>query len=341
MVDATHTSFAAGDRSYFSFIKKDIHRMAEDAGFTAKRLADLDLIVSEITSNLHKYAVDGELLAGLFREGENYYIELISIDNGPGMLSAQKMMVDGVSTAGTLGMGLGSIKRLSDKFDIYSAKGWGTILLSRIYSKNILPVVSELRARLDVRQIVVALPGQQKSGDGTYHKVSDEYFKLMVADGLGHGDAANHAVNEAVKAFRSCPWHSPAEIINYIHKSIKGTRGMVATIIVFDFKLKKWKVAGVGNITTRMSNIMEIKNLMSHNGIIGLNIPSTINDQEVSLDQYHQVSSCSDGIKARWEWSKFPGINRCDLTIQAAAIYKDFARRTDDMSVVLAKINLR
>jgi len=341
MVDATHTSFAAGDRSYFSFIKKDIHRIAEEAGFTAKRLADLDLIVSEITTNLHKYAVDGEILVGSFREGENQYIELISIDNGPGMLSAQKMMEDGISTAGTLGMGLGSIKRLSDKFDIYSLKGWGTILLSRIYSNNTAPLPSESRSRLEVRPMVLTMPGQRKSGDGTYYKVSAEYLKLLVADGLGHGEEANHAVNEAVNAFRSCPWHSPAEILKYIHNSIRGTRGMVGTIIVFDFALNKWKVAGVGNITTRMSNVVEIKNLMSHNGIIGLNIPNRIIEQEISLEQFHQITACSDGIKARWEWSKFPGINRCDLSIQAAAIYKDYARQTDDMSVIMAKINIR
>jgi len=340
MVDATHTRFTANDRSYFSIIKKDIHQQAEEAGFDKKRLADLDLVVSELTSNLHKYAVDGEILAGSFKDGDNHYIELISIDNGPGMVSPQKMMEDGVSTSNTLGMGLGSIKRLSDKFDIYSMKEWGTVVLSRIYKNNISSK-SETAARLDVRPLVIAMPGQKKSGDGSYYKITEQYFKLLVADGLGHGEEANHAVNEAVNAFRSCPFNSPSDIIKYIHQSIRGTRGMVGTVVVYDFEKKTWNVAGVGNITTRMSNFLDIKNLMSHNGIIGLNIPNTINDQEVSMDSYHQVTLCSDGIKARWEWSKFAGINRCDLSIQAAAIYKEFARQTDDMSVVMAKINLR
>ena len=340
MVDATHKRFIASDRSYFSIIKKEIHEKAAAAGFEPNKLADLNLIVSEMTSNLHKYATDGEILAGSFTQGANHYIELISIDHGPGMANPQKMMEDGHSTTSTLGLGLGSIKRLSDKFDIYSIKGWGTIMLSRIYKKSNTSL-SETTANMDIRPLVIAMPGQEKSGDGTYYKISEQHFKLLVADGLGHGEEANHAVNEAVKAFKSCPYHSPAEILKYLHQSIRGTRGMVATVVVFDFNTRKWKVAGVGNITTRMSNFMDIKNLMSHNGIIGLNIPTTINDQEVSFDDYHQIALCSDGIKSRWEWSKFPGINRCDLSIQAAAIYKEFARQTDDMSVVMVKINLR
>ena len=66
MVDATHIRFAASDRSYFSGIKKDIRNHVEEAGFEDKKLGDLDLIASEMTSNLHKYAKDGELLLGLF-----------------------------------------------------------------------------------------------------------------------------------------------------------------------------------------------------------------------------------------------------------------------------------
>ena len=340
MVDATHIRFLASDRSYFSIIKKAINLQAEEAGFPANRLADLDLVVSEMTSNLHKYATDGEILAGLFEESGNQYIELISIDRGPGMNYPHKMVENGVSTSGTLGLGLGSIKRLSDKFDIYSLKGWGTILLSRIYKKKPDPR-SGLAALLDVRPLVITMPGEQKSGDGSYYKITDQYFKLLVADGLGHGQEANYAVNEAINAFRSCPYHSPTEILKYIHNCIKQTRGIVATAVVFDFNSKKWKIAGVGNITARMSNFLEIKNQMSYNGIIGHNMPPVMADMEIALENFHQITLCSDGLNSRWEWTKFPGINRCDLSIQAAAIYKDFARQTDDMSVIMAKINLR
>src|ERR1700761_7401589 len=134
MVDATHISFTADDRSYFSLIKKEIHRMATEGGVAEARVNELDLIVAEMTSNLFKYSDDGELLVGIFANNGNPYVELISIDNGPGMINPTRMMQDGVSTSNTLGHGLGSMKRMSDTFELYSQIGWGTIVLSRVYS---------------------------------------------------------------------------------------------------------------------------------------------------------------------------------------------------------------
>jgi len=337
MVDATYVRFAANDRSYFSILKKEIRLKAEKAGFDVKKLNDIDLIIAEITSNLHKYAKDGELLAGLFFQADNCYLELISIDHGPGM-NPQHMIADGFSTERNLGMGLGSIKRLSDKFDIYSIKDWGTIILSRIYQKLPQPRTG-ITAKIEIRPLVITMPGQIVSGDGTFYTLNDRYFKLLVADGLGHGEEANYAVNEAVTAFRASNADSPSAILKDIHGSILKTRGIVGAVVIFDFEKKYWNMAGIGNISTRMSNFLETKNQMSYNGIVGHNIPPTMNDQEMAAQSYHQVTLCSDGIKPRWELAKYPGINRCDLSIQAAAIYKDYARHTDDMSVVIAKIN--
>lgn len=77
---------------------------------------------------------------------------------------------------------------------------------------------------------------------------------------------------------------------------------------------------------------------MSYNGIVGHNIPNTINDQHYNIKDFNQLVLCSDGIKTRWEISKYPGILKHDPSILAASIYKDHARRTDDMSVVVIKV---
>jgi anti-sigma regulatory factor (Ser/Thr protein kinase) len=339
MVDATYIRFSANDRSYISILKKELRQQAETAGFDAPKLNDIDIIIAELTSNLHKYATDGELLAGLFYQPDNCYLELISIDHGPSMNNPQQMVADEVSTERMKKTGLGSIKGLSDKFDIYSIKEWGTIILSRVYQSPMQPLIAAA-LKIDIRQMVISMPGQTVSGDGTYYSADERYLKMLVADGLGHGKDANYAVQEAVIAFKASTADSPSAILKDIHTAILKTRGMVGMVIVFDKVRKTWKLAGVGNITTRMSNFLGTKNLMSYNGIIGHNMPSIMNDQEVALDNFHQVTLCSDGIKPRWETAKYPGINRCDLSIQAAAIYKDYASHTDDMSVVIAKINI-
>ncbi|WP_374164431.1 ATP-binding protein [Arcticibacter sp. MXS-1] len=334
MVDATHISFRADDRSYYSILKKEIRSRVLELGYSEKKIGEVDIIVSEMTSNLSKHAVDGEILFGVFT-GEAEYVEVISIDNGPGMSDPQRMAQDGVSTTNTLGHGIGSIRRLSDNFDLYSQRGWGTIALSRVYKAE---MKSKGRFVPDLRALVVAKPGEKVSGDGCYYKTSGDLLKLLVADGLGHGVEANKAVNEAVTAFKACPYNSPVDILQYLHTSIRKTRGIVGTVAVFNFKTRQWQLAGVGNISTKMISALSSRNYMSYNGIIGHNIPNSMKNQEYTVDDFHQIILCSDGLKSRWE-PKYPSIGKHDLSVLAAALYKDFARRTDDMSVVIAKIS--
>jgi len=299
------------------------------------RINELDLIVAEMTSNLFKYSDDGELLLGVFQNGGSPYIELISIDNGPGMINPAKMMQDGMSTSNTLGHGLGSMKRLSDTFELYSQIGWGTIVLSRVYND---PEKAKVKNDLIMRPIVVFKPGEKTSGDGFTYKKTDKYIKMMLADGLGHGPEANLAINEAANAFKVFPDYSPTQTLRFIHSAIKKTRGAVINIICYDFQRKVWTTAGVGNIAVRMSGPVNFKNHMSYNGIVGHNIPNTMNDQEYVAEEYNQAMLCSDGIKTRIDMARYPMMYKYDTSILAAAIYKDHARRTDDMSVVIAKV---
>ena len=299
------------------------------------RINELDLIVAEMTSNLFKYSDDGELLLGVFQNGGSPYIELISIDNGPGMINPAKMMQDGMSTSNTLGHGLGSMKRLSDTFELYSQIGWGTIVLSRVYND---PEKAKVKNDLIIRPIVVFKPGEKTSGDGFTYKKTDKYIKMMLADGLGHGPEANLAINEAANAFKVFPDYSPTQTLRFIHSAIKKTRGAVINIICYDFQRKVWTTAGVGNIAVRMSGPVNFKNHMSYNGIVGHNIPNTMNDQEYVAEEFNQAMLCSDGIKTRIDMARYPMMYKYDTSILAAAIYKDHARRTDDMSVVIAKV---
>lgn len=335
MVDATHISFAANDRSYFSLLKKEIHKRAEDAGISKTRINALDLIVAEMTSNLFKYANDGEILMGVFDKGDSAYIELISIDNGPGMANPLKMMQDGVSTSNTMGHGLGSIQRMSDTFELYSLQGWGTIVLSRVYND---PKDIKDTEKVIVRPIVVSKPGETTSGDGMSVKRTDKYIKIMLADGLGHGPDANKAINEAALAFKIFPDFSPTETLRFLHTNIKKTRGAVINILTYNYLSKMWTSTGIGNIAARLIGPVASRNQISYNGIVGHNIPNTMNDQEYPSEQYNMVVLCSDGIKTRWDIAKYPMIQKKDPAVLGAAIYKDHARKTDDMSVVVIKI---
>ncbi|MBS1603266.1 MAG: SpoIIE family protein phosphatase [Bacteroidetes bacterium] len=334
MVNTSYKSFRADDRSYFALIKKDVHAMVTGAGFDEVRVGKVDIIVSEITSNLNKYAKGGELLAGLGSDTGGAYIEIISLDKGPGIPDIGRVLSDGYSSSSTLGHGLGSIKRLSDQFDVYSIKDWGTILVSRIY-KDEQPVAR--KRRVDCQGINVAKQGESVSGDGFAVLESKEGSRILIADGLGHGVDAHQAVKKAIEAFVACSEESPTEVIRYLHTQLRKTRGIVGLVVVHNSRARTWKIAGVGNISGRWIGPLGSRNHVSYNGIIGYNIPGTMNDQSLSYEEYPQFIACSDGIRSRWDLTRFPMIGQHHGMIIASALYNEFVRGTDDASVLVCK----
>lgn len=338
MPEATHICFNAEDRSYFALLKKEIHTLAVAHGFETYRTGEIDIIVAEMASNLSKHAGGGEILVKIQPGKTDSYMEIISIDNGRGMNNVQQMMEDGFSTTNTMGHGLGSIKRLSDDFDIYSIPRWGTIVLSRIYlvPRTVPPVA---KSKAEIRTLIVCKPGETVSGDGASVLQDSKGISILLGDGLGHGPEANAAVNAAIQAFEQNKGYEPVSAIREIHDRVKKTRGLVATVVRYACAQKQWMICGVGNIGTGIAHNLALKNHMTYNGIIGMNIPGSMKTHMVNAEYGQVLILCSDGIKNRIDMQRYPGILRHDLSIMAAAIYKDYARKTDDMSVLIARLN--
>lgn len=336
MDNTPHRSFIVTDRSYGAGIKRDVRLMASRLRFNEKRMGELDIVLAELISNLVKYAIDGELLVKATPDPDNASLELISIDSGPGMLDANQMLVDGVSTGGSLGQGLGAIKRLSSEFHMYSQPGRGTVVLVRLYENQ--KEVAKDPPRADVRCICVPKNGETACGDAGYFKLTDSSLIVFLGDGLGHGILAQCAVEQAVRVLSQDRSLSPGVLIKTIHEASAHTRGLVGTCAVFDFIDRKWRFCGVGNILTRLSGSMGVKGYMPQNGIIGHNIPTKLVDQEMPYERNQWLVLTSDGLHTQWNPARYPGIKHYDPSILAAIIYKEYARHTDDMSVVVSKL---
>lgn len=334
-ITGKQVSFILEDRSYLSVLKRDVHRLAIQSGLSEKRIAELDIVVAELGSNILKHGGGGEVLI-MLTEQPVPAIEIIGIDNGPGISDLNRMMKDGVSTTNTLGQGLGAMKRLADFLQVYSVKAWGTIVLVRFYLKP--PPLVPPKQEVEIRTILLPKPGEKVCGDGFYISADRTGIRLLAGDGLGHGPEANKAVNTAISSFRYCMLKELSEVIRQIHLDVKNTRGLVGTLATFNYKEKQWRICGVGNIHTRMWTSTNSKTYLPYNGIIGHNLPRTINEQATEAGTDQLLLLCSDGIKTRWDMNKYPGIFRYDMSILASAIYKDHARKTDDMSIVIVKV---
>ena len=327
----------ADDRSYFAILKKEIHAMALAAGFTESRVGEIDILVAELTSNLVKHADGGTIWVKLVEEDGIQGIEIIAVDNGPGMLDVTRMVADGVSTKDTLVHGLGAMKRLSNLFQIFSQKDWGTVVLVRVLAEE----VPRYRKppRTEVRSVLLPKPGEEECGDGFFYTITEDHVRLFLGDGLGHGPEAAAAVVKAGEAFAACTETEPVDIIRFINLQVKKTRGLVGTVAVFNFSEKRWRICGVGNISTKIIGPAGTKNYTAYNGIIGLNVPNTLSAQEVPYEKGQIVVMCSDGLKSRWDTLRYPGLLRYDMSVLTASLIKDYARNTDDMSAVACKIN--
>ncbi|WP_327287733.1 ATP-binding SpoIIE family protein phosphatase [Streptomyces sp. NBC_01198] len=111
-------------------------QLATRTGLSEHRTGEVALAVSEAASNLVKHAVDGAIALRVVRTAQQAGIEFLAMDHGPGMADVAASMLDGRSTAGTLGIGLGMVARLADTFDLHSLPGQGTVMLARFWPRD-------------------------------------------------------------------------------------------------------------------------------------------------------------------------------------------------------------
>lgn len=338
-MDRTFTSYRVEDRSFVSYIKREIHGHVAHAHFSEGRAGEIDIIVSELCSNLVKHASSGELLYRVCDIGEkNSRFEIVCIDKGPGMGDVPRMMKDGVSTTNTLGQGLGAIERLGDVSQVYSMPGWGTIVYVMVTTEatkyNARPALE-----VDIRALNINKPREVVCGDGYRIKRTNTQVQIFFGDGLGHGQYAKEAVDSAGNFFMGCGESDPVSIIRLIHEEVRRTRGLVMTMAIGDLKTGEWSICGVGNILTRLYSGVTYRNYMSYNGTAGMNIPNSMKASVYKMEKNQHLIMCSDGIRSRWDVSRYPSIFKYDSTLLAAALYSDFSRGNDDSSILIAKVS--
>ena len=88
-------------------------------------------IVSELGSNIAKYAGRGYVSVSRVERCDGVHIEVTAEDSGPGIGDISQAMQDHFSTGGTLGLGLPGVRRMADEFSITSQRGQGTRVSAR------------------------------------------------------------------------------------------------------------------------------------------------------------------------------------------------------------------
>jgi anti-sigma regulatory factor (Ser/Thr protein kinase) len=306
--------------------------LAAEQGFDETAAGRLALVINELGNNLVRHAKNGRLLIGRGASADDG-LDVLSIDEGPGMADVNACLRDGYSTGSTPGTGLGAVKRLADRFSIFSQPGRGTLIVARIRAQ---PEPRDLpKPRFLVGAISLAILGEIVCGDSWTLRDDGASLSLMVADGLGHGVDAAEAADAACGVFDTMR-SAPAQVLERAHTLLRTTRGAAVAVATLDADANTLKFCGAGNIAGRLMSGVDDRSLLSQHGTVGVQVRRLV-DVDYPWPAHAMLVLHSDGIATRWTLGDAVGLLQCDPVLTAAWLLRDHCRGRDDATVVVIR----
>ena len=306
---------------------------AEFAGFDQKYAGSLNLIVTEAASNLVKHGNGGHIVIHRTGHRSGSSVDVIAIDNGPGIPDVSRCLADGYSTAGTPGTGLGAISRAATFLDIYSAPQKGAVLAARVG-----PVSESGRQLFEIGAVCAAYPGEPVSGDSWNLDASGGSWRLALGDGLGHGVFAAQAADAAIEAVMGEREAQPSVALDRAHQRLKPTRGAAMSLADINPEAGTVWFAGVGNVAGAIvQDALARRQMLSTNGTLGHEMRAAVQYQ-YPLARGALVIVHSDGLSANWSLEKYPGLFHRHPAVIAGVLFRDHRRQRDDATVVVLRV---
>lgn len=302
--------------------------------FPADDQARVALVATEMATNLVKYGVDGRVYISVVPGPGGPGLELLAVDRGPGMADVGAALVDGYSTTGSLGGGLGAILRQSDGFDLHTTPGRGTVVLARLWIRS--DGADDPAMEFEIGGVNIPAPGQEVSGDAWAAEQRGRRLAVLTVDGLGHGPDAHKAARGAVRLFHQLHRDPVETIVAGIHAALRPTRGAAVAVVEIDAAAATARLCGLGNVRGLLIGASGRREMLSDLGIAG-HRASHIRASEYACPPGTLVVLHSDGITTRWSLADYPGLASRHPALVSAVIARDHRRGPDDACVVAAR----
>jgi anti-sigma regulatory factor (Ser/Thr protein kinase) len=305
--------------------------LAQRIGMPQQRRDELAIVVTELASNLVKHVGYGTLVLLPLPASMSPGVDIVSLDDGPGIKALRTAMSDGSSSSGTLGVGLGAVARLSNRCDVYTLRGTGTVLLASVRQG----AGTELSPSA---VLVRPITGESESGDGALITDDGQFRRVMLADGLGHGPLAARAAQQAIRACGDLPAATaPGTVLEQIHRALSGTRGAAAAVVRVELGTGAVRFAGAGNISSFLVAAERRTALLSDPGILGHQI-RTVREVDAQASPGGALVMHSDGLSEKWTMDSYPNVLAYPAVLLAASLLRDAGTRRDDASVVVSHL---
>jgi anti-sigma regulatory factor (Ser/Thr protein kinase) len=321
------------EESQVGFARRCVLEICQRVGGDEVFCGKAAIVVTEMARNLVRHGQGGEIVVREVTTARSSGLELLALDCGPGMRNIAECLRDGFSSGGTAGTGLGAIKRLSDRCEVFSQPARGTVIWSSLLPAT---VTSSGTSSFETSGISIPVEREEICGDAWEVIERAGVLRAMVVDGLGHGPFAGEAAREAVVVFRSETKMGVASTLKLIDQALIKTRGAAGAIVELCPARGHVTAAGVGNISMRLLNNGQSKSFGCDNGTLGTGMPRI---REVT--QPWQPGSVlvmhSDGLRTHWAHDEYPGLSRRHPGLVAGLLYRDFRRERDDVTVMVAR----
>jgi anti-sigma regulatory factor (Ser/Thr protein kinase) len=322
-----YVSVTVEDSSQVGEARRAAMAVAAHAGLDDVSAGKLSIVISELSTNILKHAKHGEILIGNVRGGKT--VDVLALDQGPGIPNLEHAMQDGFSSSGTAGQGLGAVNRQSSVCEVYSRPN-GTVVIATVGAHP------PKHSRFDIGVVCRPVRGEVDCGDGWAVSATANKEHVMVVDGLGHGPDAYTAAAQAMNVFARHAKDGPTDLLNMAHLALRPTRGAALAVADVDLNSGVVRYAGVGNIAATILDNDNSRSLVSHNGTVGAEMRKV---QEFTYPW--QPSSIlvmnSDGLSTHWKLDPYPGLANKSALMMAAVLYRDFKRTRDDATVLVAR----
>ncbi len=320
------------DEASLSLVRERVKEVAARGGVANDITDRAVLVATELGRNHLRHARAGRIAVRAVARGAHRGLEIVAVDRGQGILDVAAALEAAPRTSGTLGVGIGSIRRLSSEVDFDIRSGEGTHIRARIFDH-------EAPRRREVG--IYGRPHEEEtiSGDHARFHRSESALVLAVCDGLGHGPLAREASIAAMRGFDERASEAPSHILEECHRRLAETRGVVMAVCHIVEDTNTLEASSVGNIDIQICAPRATRRLGGASAVVGgrRGPPIRARSERAPVPDGELVIMTTDGISSKLSISDDLALVRSHPIVVAQRIMERFGRKTDDALVLVAR----
>jgi anti-sigma regulatory factor (Ser/Thr protein kinase) len=325
----SHECIPVSEEADIGVLRRAAARCAGRLGADDSGRGRAELVATELATNLLRHAVPGGW--ALIRPIPLTSVEIITVDDGPGIADLDVALAGHPRSEKGLGCGLAAVRRASARFDVHSRPGTGTTVLAVVdIDRATAPRPAPARLWGGV-----SVPMQGACGDGWAGTQTADHVAMAVVDGLGHGPQASLAAEAALSAFAA----NPTDLSGYIaraNEATRDTRGAAVAACLIRREAGELDYVAVGNVSARICSPERERGLVSYGGTVG----TQANPPSARVTTYEwptggRLVLWTDGLTSRIDLAGDPDLMSHDPAVTAAVLHRNHTRGRDDATVVV------